>query len=401
MITFASLTLDALIFLFSPQPQLELNQSTHIPQPSSVQPLGSSRAPAPLAFTVIVLEKRSLLACQGVFYGIYTALFMTALWVWGKRRSREGASFTSAHLGVSIQRLLRISILEIEVGVRPTYKRMQDATKWDTMVLYMLTSTMVCFGDALIIYRTYLVWDKNVRIVALPILIQITYLAIGTVNIYMFSHPNHFSYMTALSWSQPVFPLVVAQNVLTTGLLSYKVYAQHCESRTNGVADAASGVGLGLLAWMLVETAALYTLDLVVMIILGALRHPGQAITTVLIVPTLGMVFVLLSVRVHFCGTPSRRTDETTSRDYEMPEIFECRRSGSESNDASNSTGRTNPRISQTPRARHLFLDRKFENEISTSQRLDVDIDEEEKDRLASESFPAVLPVYSRRNSSV
>ncbi|KAF9048991.1 hypothetical protein BJ165DRAFT_1402830 [Panaeolus papilionaceus] len=207
---------------------------------------------------------------QGVFWGVYTALFIAALWIWGKRRSQDGTptstfsrlSFQAAHarrsykeLGTSIYRLLRIFVVEIEVGIKP-HKRILDAMKWDNMVHIVLVTVMMWLGDLLVIYRTYIVWNRSIRVVALPVIVHIAYMVASTICIHGFGHPDRIPVKIALAWYQPVFPLAFAQNLITTTLLTYKTYSTHQLSRKNGVTSATSGaMGLGKLSWILIETA--------------------------------------------------------------------------------------------------------------------------------------------------
>ncbi|KAF9049040.1 hypothetical protein BJ165DRAFT_1402872 [Panaeolus papilionaceus] len=192
-----------------------------------------------------------------------------------------------AHLGISIQRLLRIYVLEIEVGRKP-HERILDPMKWDNMVHFLLLTAMVWLGDVLVIYRTYIVWNRSLRVVALPVIVHVGYMVANSICTYGFSHPAHIPRKITFAWFQAVFPLAFAQNVITTALLTYKTYSTHRVSRKNGATNTTPGaIRLGSLSWMLIETAMLYTLELLVMIVLNAIRHPATTIASVLLVPTL------------------------------------------------------------------------------------------------------------------
>ncbi|KAF9038549.1 hypothetical protein BJ165DRAFT_1531633 [Panaeolus papilionaceus] len=276
---------------------------------------------------------------ESVFYGFYTAVFIAAVWIWGKRRSRAATSaafsgwlylilivlmwiVASLHFGITLQRFLRVYILELDVDSAPAAVRLLDAGRWDTLAHMILMTLMIWLGDVLVLYRTFVVWNKNIWVVALPILVHVSYLVINSFAIYALSHPNIFPRATAVAWYQPVFPLVFTQNVMTTGLLFYKIFSQHRASTANGVADSSGTIGLGQLAWMLIETAGLYTLELFVIIILGAKEHPAKGIVSVSLVPTLGIVFVLLSVRVHFGAPSANNTQAKSATANNLPDFF-------------------------------------------------------------------------------
>ncbi|KAF9048979.1 hypothetical protein BJ165DRAFT_1580775 [Panaeolus papilionaceus] len=287
--------------------------------------------------------------------------------------------------------------------------RIYDMTKWDTFAYFVLTSLMLWIGDVLVIYRTYIVWSKNIRVVALPILIHVTYVVIGTITIHAFSQPHKIPLKTAIAWSLPVFPLVVAQNLITTGLLSYKIYSTHRESMRNGVTDATSGkLSLVSLAWMLIETAMLYTLNLLVLIILSVLRHPAHVIASILLVPNLvafqgvlstrfltrykssGIVFVLLSVRVHLSGT-TRLPDEAASK---SANVFEFRRP-----DSNDRNVVAHPLASQSTVLAHVTHEQELHDDYSTTQRSNIDTNDAEAEDRHSESFPTGTISLARRNS--
>ncbi|PPQ86351.1 hypothetical protein CVT24_004231 [Panaeolus cyanescens] len=90
------------------------------------------------------------------------------------------------------------------------------------------------------------------------------------------------------AWHEPVFPLLFAQNVITTGLLCYKIWHQHRESANSGVVQAGHTHSLGYVAQLLIETAMLYTLELLVVIVLTSLHHPAKALVILSLVPTVG-----------------------------------------------------------------------------------------------------------------
>ncbi|KAF9048984.1 hypothetical protein BJ165DRAFT_1073978 [Panaeolus papilionaceus] len=249
---------------------------------------------------------------EGAFWGVYTVLFIAALWVWVLITLMWLVA--CAHLGISIQRLMRIFVLEIEVGIKP-HKRILDPMKWDNMAHIVLMTAMMWLGDLLVIYRTYIVWNRSIRVVALPVIVHMAYVVASTICIYGLGHPKRIPRKITFAWYQAVFPLAFAQNLITTALLTYKTYSTHHVSRKNGATNVTSGaMGLGKLSWMLIETAMLYTLALLVMIVLGAMMHPATTIVGVLLVPTLGIVFVLLSVRVYFSGTPTTHNWSTVSK---------------------------------------------------------------------------------------
>ncbi|PPQ65508.1 hypothetical protein CVT24_010804 [Panaeolus cyanescens] len=226
-------------------------------------------------------------------FATFYLVMMTLMWL-----------VAALHMGISIQRFLRVFVLELELNSADTYTRLLDATRWDTTTHMALAATMTWLGDILVIYRTYIVWERNLWIIALPVLIDIANMVVNSMTMYWFTHPNLVPRSVLYSWYLPVYPLIFAQNVLTTGLLAYKIWSQHRESVAHGVAPSSDGLTLAYVARIIIESAIVYTLELLVTIVLITIRHPAAGMVIVCMVPSIGIVFVLLAIRVYFGGKP-------------------------------------------------------------------------------------------------
>jgi len=112
------------------------------------------------------------------------------------------------------------------------------------------------------------------------------------------------------------YPLIFAQNVLTTSLIAWKIWKQHRESAGAGLVDHGTAPTLMRVIRVIVESAALYTLQLLIVIILYFSGHPAQWILQLTIFPSMGrspdslwncpnstvlpgMIFVIMAVRLH------------------------------------------------------------------------------------------------------
>ncbi|PPQ64364.1 hypothetical protein CVT24_008433 [Panaeolus cyanescens] len=191
--------------------------------------------------------------------GIYTVLFIAALWIWQRRRLHA-----RVHALSGMFYLIMIILMWIVAGL---------------------------------------------------------HLVVNTVAVYFITHPTVVSPSTSYNWFRPVFPLVFAQNVITTGLLTYKVWSQYRLSNANGLVNTGGGVTLGNLTRILIETVMVYPFELFIIIVLGAIQHPAKGMVVVALVPTIGIVFVLLSVRVHFGRSlKPNATRGTAASDF--PDLF-------------------------------------------------------------------------------
>lgn len=122
--------------------------------------------------------------------------------------------------------------------------------------------------------------------------------ATNAFNLYFFLNPRKVPFSVVKPFLDFVYPGHLSQNVLTTGLIAYKIWKQHILSKRSGV-RAISNITLLSVARLVVESAMVYTLQLSALVVLYFLGHPAQVILQAAIVPSLGIVFVLLTIRVH------------------------------------------------------------------------------------------------------
>lgn len=111
---------------------------------------------------------------------------------------------------------------------------------------------------------------------------------------YWYTHPEVIPFEKAAPWFLALYPLVFAQNVLTTGLLSYKIWAQHRHSLAHGVIHSADSRTLGYVARIMIESAMFYTLQLLIIIVLISIDHPATFLFTSCMVPSIGAHFFTL-----------------------------------------------------------------------------------------------------------
>lgn len=126
-----------------------------------------------------------------------------------------------------------------------------------------------------------------------------------------------------ISLLDAIFPLALAQNVLTTGLIAFKIWLQHKASSVSGVVGGGSRLSLMHVLVIIIESAMIYTLQLLVLIILYFKPSNVQFVIQSAIVPSIGqydqwqshdwflvsfisgIVFVLMAVRVHIAKSQS------------------------------------------------------------------------------------------------
>lgn len=114
-----------------------------------------------------------------------------------------------------------------------------------------------------------------------------------------------------------IYALAFVQNVMTTGLIAWRIWRQEKESVNVGIHSADSRSSLLPIVRIIIESAMIYVVELLVLIILYALKHNAQFVVQEAVVPTvgkclnsdlllrsterysfLGIVFTLMTIRI-------------------------------------------------------------------------------------------------------
>lgn len=85
------------------------------------------------------------------------------------------------------------------------------------------------------------------------------------------------------------YPVNVAQSTITTGLIVYRIYTQHRQMRAAGLRQRGiHGSSLLNLVRIIVESAAIFTIQQIVLLILLQIGSPAQSIFHVTVIPSIG-----------------------------------------------------------------------------------------------------------------
>jgi hypothetical protein len=108
----------------------------------------------------------------------------------------------------------------------------------------------------------------------------------------LFTSYNNISLVVHLS-----YPINLAQNVLTTSLIIWKILKQFRLSSSTGLVNM-NRISLITVMRIMVESALIYTVDLIVLIILYFMNSPVQYVFQAAIMPSIGEEALIL-VSVH------------------------------------------------------------------------------------------------------
>ncbi|KAF8628842.1 hypothetical protein AX17_005902 [Amanita inopinata Kibby_2008] len=215
----------------------------------------------------------------------------------------------TAHVAINLYRFLRPYLQPQESAQSNGFDFNPDDGA--TLAINVLLFVMTLLGDSLVIYRCFLVWDNNYFIIAVPAALLSGSLIVHSVVFYFATHPGPTSYAHLMKWLTPVYVLAFAQNTLTTTLIALKLWKVHRTSTRSTAHEAGSRLGLVEIMRIVVESALLYTTQLLLVIILGSMKHNAQFIIQASVVPSIGIVFGLIAVRVHLQSSRGFQSDDT------------------------------------------------------------------------------------------
>lgn len=125
-----------------------------------------------------------------------------------------------------------------------------------------------------------------------------------------------------------IYALAFVQNTMTTGLIAYRIWRQDKESR--GLVG--HSLSLMYLVRIIIESASIYVINVLILIILYAIHSNGQYVAQEAIVPTVGkfseLILWSMSIHrpiiftrygVHIDDCPSRYAKRTATYDHSAP----------------------------------------------------------------------------------
>ncbi|KAJ7454188.1 hypothetical protein FB451DRAFT_1373607 [Mycena latifolia] len=158
-----------------------------------------------------------------------------------------------------------------------------------------LTSLTLLIGDALIIHRLWLIWNREFRVVALPVLTWLGVLVCGIFVGYGISESsvgNDKFLTSAGEWLTANWVLSVFTNVYCTVVMAWRIWTS---SREMGNIDG--GLLLSMLV-ILVESAAMWTAWAIFFAVTYQTGSSMTSLATDLSGPIIGLVNMLIHLRV-------------------------------------------------------------------------------------------------------
>jgi len=226
-------------------------------------------------------------------------------------------------VGINLYRLLRGYVwLAANPGPAAYFG---DLSRWDNIAHDAINAVVTWIGDSLMIYRCYIVWNKRIVAILLPLALLIVSIVSNSIALHLFVQVGNGAIFsdTLVHWMSTIYAVAFVQNTLTSGLIAFRLWFHERRTVLAGMRSGSSdGSQTSLMPVMriVVESAGLYVVVVLILIILYAIDSNAQYIVQEAFVPIVGIVFTLINLRIalHQDATASRRTTIESMR-WKLP----------------------------------------------------------------------------------
>ncbi|KAF8996233.1 hypothetical protein BDQ17DRAFT_1310457 [Cyathus striatus] len=260
----------------------------------------------------IGLDEVSLISIfvEAILYGLFVFLFIASTTILLRKSNYSFSKINkpllfasvamiiagTAHIAIMLRRILDAFIYGEGGELGPSgYLNKINAP------LYLARSTIYAiqtwFGDAFIIYRLYLVWNSDKR-VALPMavfLLSNIAVGAGTLRAFARADPTQLVFVTQLQqWIVSFIAITFFTNFTCTILIALRIWWGQRQTKSIHV----SGRSIGPAAVVIVESGAIYSVTLIILLATYLSGNNAQFIALDAVTQIIGIVFSLVIVRV-------------------------------------------------------------------------------------------------------
>ncbi|KAJ7702702.1 hypothetical protein B0H17DRAFT_897880, partial [Mycena rosella] len=199
----------------------------------------------------------------------------------------------SGHFAITFYRTL-CAVANIHAADGGPVAFLGDKTAWHLITADVLYVTQCILGDSIAIYRCWILWDRDLRVAALPLILLAGNMATGyaTCQQLATSTAARISEPTVRAWITSFYALAVLLNTTTTGLMAFRLW---WVDRT--LSDRVPHPRFQNTILLLVESAALYFALQVVVLAAFVTRSNIQFLLMGSIPPIIGITFTMITIR--------------------------------------------------------------------------------------------------------
>ncbi|KAH9838081.1 uncharacterized protein C8Q71DRAFT_723302 [Rhodofomes roseus] len=244
---------------------------------------------------------------QSVLYGNYMTLFFTTTKALLRSRPsgdplRRNMLFVSflmfgiatTHVATNFSRIIIAFINNADAPGGPAafFNEMSNFTQMFGSTLYVAQTLL---GDAMALYRSWLVWERKLWVIAFPFVLLLGSTATGVGILYSFDKvdPEASIFVVQLGhWITAFFSMTFATNAICTALVAYRIWAVNRTYLFFRYRD------LRPVMVLIVESGAWYSATLLVLLILYNVDSWFQYVVLDAVSSIVGIVFSIIMLRI-------------------------------------------------------------------------------------------------------
>ncbi|KAG2141397.1 uncharacterized protein EDB93DRAFT_632469 [Suillus bovinus] len=248
-------------------------------------------------------------AMEGILYGFSVLMFVGTMWALTYKRrmkdiSRPNVVVACMLLILSTAHMI-VDIIRVEQGL-VTYRNtfpggpvafFADVTQITFMVKNTIYTLQTMLGDAMVIYRCYVVW-RSVWVIIVPSLLWLGIIVCGSGAVYSLSQAttdaeNIFAQSTG-QWIKAFYSMTLASNSLASGFLAYRMWRMECNISANRVTKNSMMPIVRVLA----DAAILYSVTLLSGLVCFVEDNNGQYVILDMTMPIISIAFYMVIIRM-------------------------------------------------------------------------------------------------------
>ncbi|KAJ6544707.1 hypothetical protein B0H10DRAFT_2133542 [Mycena sp. CBHHK59/15] len=214
--------------------------------------------------------------------------------------------FTFATLDVAFGLRHNLDAFVYYKGPGGATEELENISYWVNVMKTADYVAQTCIGDAILIYRCYIVWGKKWMVIIPSFMLWLGGSTCGAILTYTFATLNKAALIdtaSATPWVDSMIALTLSMNILTTSLIVFRIW--RVDKQTSGMMATASTARsrrvtrLKSIMRILVDSAALYTVSVIIFVatyIAGSNANYGTSDNVVQII---GICFNMIIIRVN------------------------------------------------------------------------------------------------------
>ncbi|KAJ8462333.1 hypothetical protein ONZ45_g17973 [Pleurotus djamor] len=263
---------------------------------------------------------------EGLAYGFLLCLYAVNLFFGlggQKRRDRHlsimivisSVMFFAAtvHFAINSFRIIQgFSVHAAAPGGAVAY--FDDFSSWDHVAKDALYGLQEFLGNTAATYRCFILWNRSWRIIALPLILTAVSTVVGVSICASFANPKNPNQSKESPMTDPLIQVIltaaVIMNVITTGLIAYRIWKTSVETLKYQLESKV----LGILR-IIVESAAVQLLFEILLLVLFSVRVNEAYIVLEMVTPVVAIAFSAITLRIRI-----RSQSSNTCSEYQVPQ---------------------------------------------------------------------------------